>query len=138
MLLWNIVSAAPLLEQSTLKLCSTKDAILQNAKYSYSPNPVIKGQDTFIVGTGYLSSEVRGATIRVVLKQATFPFLKVRDQTDDLCELSALCTSPIGPVEFKQAFQIPNIAPSGHYIATYELNTKDARQITCMTGDLYI
>jgi hypothetical protein len=105
-----------------------------------TPYPVQIGQPLVVSATGTLSKAVtQGATLQAVAK---FGFIKVLDETFDLCAEAAKSGKPCplteGPSSFQVIQNIPGSAPEVSVNLEITGKNADGSPLTCLRGRIQL
>ena len=121
---------------STFSSCSSANAMLKNASYQYSPNPIVKGQKVSIIVTGEIVGVVnRGAKVKVDLTRGGSSVL---NRELDLCDEAKEFCPAKGKISVTKTFDIPFLAPRGEYIGRFLLVNDDKTEIACVNSRIYL
>jgi hypothetical protein len=116
----------------SVALCSGRNAILRNVRYSWSPRDIQSGQNVTLSFSGVMSRAVSAANLSLTVNVDSLPIINT---VVDVCrEPGVRCPLPAGAIKFDRTVKVPTIPFSGVTIsATGNLVTiPGLQQVVCV------
>ncbi|KAK1829005.1 Phosphatidylglycerol/phosphatidylinositol transfer protein [Podospora conica] len=124
--------------QSPLKFCEADRAndIITIDEVVLTPNPPQAGSNLTIEASGIVKQTIEeGAYVKLQVK---YGYIKLLDQTADLCEqiknVDLECPIEKGKISITKDIALPREIPPGKYIVNADVYSVDDEHITCLTA----
>ena len=135
----------------TWKDCTGKDALVVIKDVTLTPNPMVRGQNTTVVGKGLVKKTVEvGATWKMVSSLNRLPVL---EKKGDLCSNGVVdlpfhvgavyvkgvdCPFPAGDITLVEKAYLGSTPPPGDYGVKLTATNPDGTEIVCFQVDIPI
>ncbi|XP_065914200.1 putative phosphatidylglycerol/phosphatidylinositol transfer protein DDB_G0278295 [Dysidea avara] len=140
-----LVSAFPLVKDPSEISC-TSDFSCANSSFdvtnltlTFDPDPLEKGKNVTITGTGIINKEITSGEIKVTV---TYNDIQLLDKTYDVCELveksGDQCPISTGNKTMSITEEIPSDLPNGKYVGTIYGTDQNDDPMICGTVECQV